>query len=463
MNSVIIIGSGEARPERGSAFLTGPVADRGPIIRTGIIPMRFPIFSDVGSSRRRRVWALAFLLASSPAFAEPSASASGNGTGELAFSGFGTLGIVRSNSDQTHFLRDLSQPRGATRKFTARVDSLLGLQANYRAGEQVELVAQAISRYGWDANYRPELTWAFAKFDPTPASSLRLGRLGTEFFMLADSRHVGYSYLPIRPPGDYYGTLPFNFVDGIDATATWPLAGGLLRGKLFTGFDQESLPIAGEEWRLHGSRMSGGYLDYQTGGWQWRLGAAQMRFKRDFPLLKPLRDNLYAAAAFTPQAAEAADRIAVENKLATLYSAGAVYDDGPLHVQLMLSRTRQQSATYENTRAGYLIGAYRLGEATPFAGVSWSKSRRNALATGLPDVPPFAALNAALAAFLAVSHSDQETWIIGTRWDFRRNLALKAQLDMIRGRPDSLFLFGPTRADFNGRLNVLSVALDFVF
>jgi hypothetical protein len=425
--------------------------------------MRFFVFSGVALRCAGLVCGLALSSIPLSASAELAEGASGISSADLSFRGFGTLGVVRSDSDQAEFLRDLSQPRGATRRTTAKLDSLLGLQANFRVGERVELVAQVVSRYNWEGNFRPELTWAFAKFDPTPASSLRLGRLGTEFYMLADSRHVGYSYLTIRPPGDYYGTLPFNFIDGIDATATLSVADGLLRGKLFAGVDQESLPIAGEEWRLHGSRMSGGYLDYQKGSWQWRLGAAQIRFKRDFPLLKPLRDNLYAVAPFSPPAADVADRIAVANKLATLYSAGAVYDDGPLQVQLMLSQTRQQSATYENTRAGYLIGGYRVGEFTPFAGVSWSKSRRAAYSTGLPNVPPFDALNEALAIFLAKGHTDHYTAILGARWDFRRNMALKAQLDMIRGKADSLFLFGPTRADFNGKLNVFSAGLDFVF
>ena len=40
--------------------------------------------------------------------------------------GFGTLGAVRTSSDEVQFVRDLSQPYGAGRTWDARVDSVLG-------------------------------------------------------------------------------------------------------------------------------------------------------------------------------------------------------------------------------------------------------------------------------------------------------------------------------------------------
>lgn len=140
-----------------------------------------------------------------------------------------------------------------------------------------------------------------------------------------------------------------------------------------------------------------------------------------------------------------------------------VYDNGPLQVQLMLSEIRHDSAIFENSRSGYLIAGYRIGEVTPFAGYSWTRSSPKTLSTGLPDVGPLAVLNATLASTLADSHSDQHTTILGARWDFRRNLALKAQLDHVRGTPQSIFPYRGEKPGFNGNLNVLSLTLDFIF
>jgi hypothetical protein len=370
----------------------------------------------------------------------------------LALRGFGTLGLARSSTDRAEFVRDLSQPGGVSKHWSSKIDSVVGLQADVQLAETVTAIAQIASRYHSDGSFDPELTWAFAKFDPSQNLSLRAGRLGTEFYMLADSRLVGYSYLPIRPPNDYYGALPFSYIDGFDGLATLPLGDGLLRGKLFSGLTREKAPLADRQWDLNGSRMSGGHLDYQQGAWQWRIAYAQIRFEHELPV-EPLHSLLEGFGAVA-----ASEALAVSGKRSHFYSAGMAYDGGPLQLQLMLSRTRQESAIFEHSRAGYLIGGYRFGELTPFAGYSWARSSPKQLATGLG-----AAMDAVVASIMADSHTDQHSFFAGMRWDFRRNMALKAQVDAIRGSPQSIFPTRWEKADYNGRMNIYSLALDFVF
>ena len=78
------------------------------------------------------------------------------------------------------------------------------VQVDWQAAPQWLVAVQAISRYDQHRTFRPQVAWAFVKYEPTPNLSLRAGRLGTEFFMMADSRWVGYSFLTVRPPGDYF-------------------------------------------------------------------------------------------------------------------------------------------------------------------------------------------------------------------------------------------------------------------
>lgn len=406
-----------------------------------------------------RIALLAFPLAIAchgPAFAQGD-SFSEASSQLLTLRGFGTLGVARTNSDQAEFVRDLSQPDGVTNHWSGKIDSLVGIQANFQVTEKLDAVAQVVSHYRYDKTFWPDLTWAFLKYDHDSNFSLRAGRLGTEFYMLADSRQVGYSYLTVRPPGDYYGALPFSYIEGTDLQMTTPLVDGLVRGKVYSGVSREKAPLADRQWDLDGSRMTGGHIDYLSGSWQWRLGYAQIRFNHDLPLAD-LRDTLNTAGA---QAAASA--ISVEDKLSRFYSAGVAYDKGPLQVQLMLSETRHDSDIFENSRSGYLIAGYRIGEVTPFAGYSWVRSSPKMLSTGLPNVGALTVLNATLASTLADSHSDQHTTILGARWDFRRNTALKAQFDHVRGTPQSIFPYRGEKPGFNGNLNVLSLTLDFIF
>lgn len=63
---------------------------------------------------------------------------------------------------------------------------------------------------------------------------------------------------------------------------------------------------------------------------------------------------------------------------------------------------------------------------------------------------------------IARTHTDQTTYTLGAR-DFRRDMALKAQVDMVRGARDSIWLYPTSTAGFDGKLNIYSLALDFVF
>jgi hypothetical protein len=378
------------------------------------------------------------------------AQAEEGGRKAFTLSGFGTLGVARSSSEHAEFVRDLSQTAGLKNgDWSGRIDSVLGLQANWQLNPEWELVGQMVSRLHYDRSHNPELMWAFAKWEPDARLTLRGGRIGADFMMLADSRLVGYSYLPVRPSADFFGPLFFSHFDGADASLTLPLADGLVRGKVFGGWTHEKTAGAPGIWDTSGSPVAGAILDYQTGPWMFRANYAQIRFASDInfsplpAILRGLGENA------------AADALVTKDKLARFYSLGVVYDDGPLQVQGMLNRIDQQAGVFQNSHAGYLLAGYRLGSVTPYAGYSWWKSDYKNFPTAVP-VPPF---NAVLAA----STSDQVTYTFGARWDFYRNLALKLQWDAVRGQAASKFPFARTDAAWNGKTDVLSVTMDFVF
>jgi hypothetical protein len=373
-------------------------------------------------------------------------------TQALSLRGFGTLGLARSSSEHAEFVRDLSQTAGLKGgNWSGRIDSILGVQANWQLSPEWELVGQAVSRLHYDRSHNPELMWAFAKWEPDPRWSLRGGRIGADFMMQADSRLVGYSYLPVRPSADFFGPLFFSHFDGIDASLTLPLADGLVRGKMFGGWTQEKTAGAPGVWDTGGSPVLGAILDYQAGPWLFRANYAQIRFSSNINFA-PLRTFLLGL--FPPETA-AAEALVTKDKTARFYSAGIVYDDGPLQVQGMLNRIEQESGVFQNSRAGYLLAGYRLGAVTPYLGYSWWKSDHKSFSTAVP-IPPF---NAVLAA----STSDQATYTLGARWDFQRNMALKFQWDAVRGNAASKFPFARSDADWNGKTDVISVTMDFVF
>lgn len=397
--------------------------------------------------------------------AGPVAAGPGEDDARFSINGFGSLGLTRSSSGDAAFVRELTQPKGSRGDWSGNVDTLFGVQANWQLNDRFALTAQAISRYHRHGTYAPELAWAFARFDPTPFTSLRLGRLGTDFYLYADSRMVGYTYLTVRPSADFFGVLPFTHLDGGDLQVSVPLGDSVLTGRLHGGRLNEKFPLADRIWDIGGSRMFGGSLSLQRGPWTVRLSTSEIRFKGDLPIGE-LSDGLnQAAAGGFPQAAAAARAIALDGTRSRFNSLGVVYESGPWQGQLMLSRVRHTTRAFQNWHSGYLLGGYRIGSVTPFAGYSWIRSSSRQLASGIPDgvSPALDELNAGLATVLRDGHADQGTLSLGARWDFAENMDLKVQLDLIRGRSSSVFPYRDEKADWNGRTGVVSVVLDFVF
>lgn len=373
------------------------------------------------------------------------------GESSLSLHGFGTLGAVQTTSSNVEFVRDLAQPRGANEKLDTRVDSILGVQANWRLTPDLEAVVQADSRYRYDRSFNPEISWAYVKYDPTPQVSLRAGRLGTEFFMTADSRLVGYSYLSVRPPGDFFWYLPFYSINGIDAALTVPVGDDVLRGKVYYGIADGKIPYGEKQWDIEGSPMVGGYLDYQMGSWLMRASYANIRFSRDMPINDILA---FAVSRGYPlsRVGPASDYLSADGTRSHYYSLGAIYDNGPWQVQIMFNKITQGAKIFESSSAAYVLAGYRFGEVTPYLGFSWiaSEARKN---------PP----DTVLATIMAKSHADQHTGILGVRWDVARNIALKAQWDAIRGEPKSTFPYRAETSNWSGKMDVFSVTMDFVF
>ncbi len=364
----------------------------------------------------------------------------------FSIQGFGTLGMARTSSDDVHFVRDLSQPKGVGTEWSAKLDSVLGLQATWSITPEWAAVVQGVSRYRYDGRFTPEISWAYAKYDPSPSVSLRAGQLGTEFFMLADSRWCGYSFLTVRPPGDYCWYLPFYGIRGGDATFSTALGDGLLRSKVFYGHAEDKVPLATEQWDVRGSPMLGGYVEYQRGPWLLRGSYANLRFKNDLPYGPVLEREKGISLPSVD-----ADYLSARNTRTHYYALGLVYDSGPWQGQLMLNHIEQGNKALESSDGGYALLGRRFGSVTPFVGYSRVYSR------------PRSAPTAISTELAANSHSDQHTNFAGIRWDAARNVAVKAQWDAIRGNRKSIFPYRNESQNWSGKLDVFSLTMDFVF
>lgn len=381
----------------------------------------------------------------------------------LRLGGFGTLGATYHTRDDVDYRRSLDQTHGTRGgEIDLCVDSVLGIQLNARANEQLEAVVQAVSRRYVDDTWKPRLTWAFLRYAPDESAQLRIGRLGLDTQLNADSRLIGFSYLPVRPSPEYLGMIPIDFTDGADLSLRHPMGGGLATAKLFYGREHGEISAAGRASRISDSTGGGLVLGYTLGGLQLRAVSGTVRLT-DNGDMQALIDGLRATGL--PSAANAAARLDNRGRRLDFHALDAAYESGPLKLQgsLFSQRASGEAALLANMRAGFVVAGYRLGEFTPYASFARVKSERVDFATGLPAFPRLIELDQAANGAVRGAQFDQRSVGLGVRYDFATNYALKFQVERVRAGDSPLVRdLGPRPRDVK-RLTLFSLALDFVF
>ncbi|GAB3400309.1 hypothetical protein NX774_09975 [Massilia agilis] len=382
----------------------------------------------------------------------------------LVLSGFGTLGYVHSTEREADYTNSSMKASGAgfTRAWSPDVDSRLGAQADVQLGQRWSGVVQVVSEQRLDRRYRPRIEWANIQFQVTPELALRAGRIALPAFLAADYRKVGYAYTWVRPPVEVYGSLPLPSSDGVDLTWRYPL--GEIRNTTQAFFGRTDMGLTSTT-HVKVRRLSGFSQTVERGPLTARLSALTADLTLDIG-----RGLFDALGAFGIAGDALAGRYEVDHKRAALTSLGLAWDPGHWFIMGEAGHTHTESFL-GTTTSMYATGGLRRGALTPYASVARVRADTPTSDPGLPVAGLAAAslstavnLNVGLNALLQTIPS-QSSVSLGVRWDARRGVALKAQLDRVTPRDGSRGTLINTQPGFvPGRpLQVASLALDFVF
>ncbi len=372
----------------------------------------------------------------------------------FSLSGFGTLGVVGTNTDGAQYVIP-SQTHGADKSWSADVDSKVGLQLGARFNSMFSATLQVLSKQNGKGSFDPQMEWAFAKLQATPGLSFRLGRMGAPFFAVSDFRDVGYANTWLRPPIDVYGQVPVSHFDGADVNWQTTVAGRSLSLQAIVG--QSASHVEGTKVKIDDMAGVNASLEL-VDGLSLRLGHVRGKLTVDTALVNQLSRVL----RLTPFAS-VGNQIDPNRKDASFSGIGLTYDQG--NWLAMMEYTLRKTDTFiPDTTGWYTTVGYRVGKFTPYVTLSRIKTDssnvNNTIPAGLVlgGVPLRAAVNAATDA----QNTQQKTLGLGVRWDAMRNVAVKAQWDSIKPTGAGQF-YGAAPGFGNKRVNVVSVAVDFVF
>jgi hypothetical protein len=379
-------------------------------------------------------------------------------------SGFGTLGVAHASTREADYTSSVFKTNGAgaTRRWSADVDTRLGVQLDATLARHWSAVLQVVSEQGLDNTYRPRVEWANVKYQATPELALRMGRIALPVFLTADYRKVGYAYPWVRPPVEGYNVLPVTSSDGVDATLRWDAGPVRNTSQVFYGHSAVALI---EPLHLYGRRGIGISNTSDWGALSVRANVISAEISSD------IGAGLFAGFdAFGPAGRDLARRYAIDHKRMMLANVGVNYDPGTWFVMAEAGRTVSH-AFLGATRSAYVSAGWRWQAFTPYATYARVRATGATTEPGLPPaaLPPLlapkaAALNAGLNALLWTV-PQQTSQAVGLRWDLRTNMALKLQYDRVTPQEGSRGTFiNPTPRFASGHaVHVASAALDFVY
>ncbi|MEW6021078.1 MAG: hypothetical protein AB1807_02945 [Pseudomonadota bacterium] len=399
---------------------------------------------------------LALPLALSSAFAQEAEGPT------VKIRGFGTGALTWTNTNDAEFARP-NQAAGAKKSPRTGVDSNLGLQADIGINSWLSFTGQGLVRHDADDNYGAELAWAFAKAKINDQFSVRVGRIGLPAFMISDYRNVGYANTFLRPPVEMYSQVPFNSVDGIDATYQHSFGDTTVTGQLAYGRTSADVAVG---LRAKGKEITALNLVAEHGPFTARIGRVDAKITiTGSSSLNALIGGLRMAGAGynLPQLTTMGNELDATDKKASFTSVGLGMDWNNIVAQSEFAK-RKTDSYVNDTTSWYLMGGYRIGKVLPYVihgKLSIDGHPANVIPAG---VPALAALRAGASGlpYYGIGQGEQSTTSVGVRWDFHSSMALKAQIDRVQPKIGNGLLIN-AKPGFHDDVTVGAVALDFVF
>lgn len=387
---------------------------------------------------------------------------------ELEFSGFGTLSAYQGD-DEVAAVRPRRFFNEASRDGEWRWDgdSVLGVQARWALNEQWQFVWQLQASDMVDKRWRPTTEWLYASWAPSPAWTLRVGRQPLPLQQHSETGRVGLARVTVRPVASLYELISNTPIDG--ATLSWngDVAGGALNVDASLGrFDI----------RTNSGRARGNYLGSVSARWQ--RGPATLRAGYSRGSLDLLNSPLEALGNVLRQPGSGCSncgavfdqRLGTQGIVTDRFALGhsLTWQAWTLDVEWL---RRISSSTVTPAADGwYALLSHRLGHWTPFAAVGASRYRESPLGLQVaPGTPPADATRITALDQRLQSQQDRRILQAGVRVDLHEQAALKLQWeqwrstrDLLTSRSDEIVL-PPTATGWDGRVRMITIALDFVF
>lgn len=392
------------------------------------------------------VWVIFALMAFMPVhlcLADPeSAPDSPSWLSSFRLSGYATIACTFDENDQMAPMRDISQEfDGYDSHEPWTVDSRLGIQAHYQFSSKMEAIVQGVLRNQADLNFADSIESAFLGINPVPAVKLRAGRFAYDAFLMSDTRNIGYAYLWVRPPVEFYGWIPIFYIDGADAQ--WTINSSRSQWKVKAQAGRHNLDIKMGEtiYEFETTDLLSFTVSRLSGPLELKAGYSTFSSNNEVPDFRELQGGLGSIADLTSgnypgihrEALSLQREIAFEDVDISYATLGAMYDDGDWVVHAEIARSTSTSEILPHGTMGYIGVGRRIGDWTPYCIYSAIRAENDILHPRSDwSAIGQRALQEQAVSILNSTRMHQNTASLGIRWNFHYQASLKLQWDHTR-------------------------------
>lgn len=328
-------------------------------------------------------------------------AAAENITPNLKFNGFGTASAAAVNKDQGgEYLRDTyTNYLGLTEDPNYTLESVLGLQFDYRINDKTSIVTQLVAKGSdyFDVNAE----WAYIAYQFNDNLRGRAGHLGMPIFMYSDSIYVGQSYPWVRLPSELYHAIPTTSFSGADLLYRLPV------GESWN-FNAQVLTGASNTPQFYTSNAVGTNLSLSNDSLLMRVGYTQSKL-----------DNPGADGT----------ALEVDGEKTSFLNAGFILDDGKWFLAGEFGQLKIDG-WLSDWNAGYLSAGHYFGKWLPYvlASTTHTFNEQDCLDTGacIVNVPTAGNID-----LLSSNYLNQTTYAIGAKYAVSSGLSIKTQIDKV--------------------------------
>lgn len=356
---------------------------------------------------------------------------------QYKFSGFGTLGGVVTNNDETGFRTSVEQFKGANKHLNMGVDSKLAVQGSAVFNNSFTLTAQVLGARKESNDFDIGFEWLFLQYTGIEGLDLKGGRVVMPAFLASDSRLVGYATPWLRVSPLVYAMMPLSHVDGGQATyrrsvgpavASVQLTAGGASGPALTTSSLAPGVTGATINKSESGRILGLNAALEWGDWTFRLSQIKDRTGLDSSLV------MNGVPVSVPGVLQFDDKF---------QEIGLQYDDGKVVVMAERVKRSTKNVQVNDGTAWYVAGGYRFGSVMPYVMLSEYEQTNTYRSTSNPP--------------------KSKGLAVGARYDFASNLALKAEWAQYKNNSNYIFTDAVSASVADKKINVMSVALDFIF